>query len=87
MAKHEVGCGEPREQVLNLSEDENGTLQLLEIPEWKWKSISMDFVMGLPRTSAGYDAIWAIVDKLTKYVHFIPIRANYPLEKLAQLYI
>ena len=47
----------------------------------------MDFVMGLPRTSTGYDAIWVIVDRLTKSAHFLPIRANYPSEKLAQLYI
>ena len=64
-----------------------GTLQPLEIPEWKWKSISMDFVMGLPRASSGYGTIWVTVDRLTKSAHFLPIRANYPLEKLAQLYI
>ena len=34
-----------------------GTLQPLEILEWKWESISMDFVIGLPRTPTGYDAI------------------------------
>ena len=43
--------------------------------------------MGLPRTPSGYDAIWVIVDRLTKSAHFLPIRANYPLEKLAQLYV
>ena len=47
----------------------------------------MDFVMGLPRTSAEHDAIWVIVDRQTKLAHFLPIRSNYPLEKLAQLYI
>ena len=45
----------------------------------------MDFVIGLPRTPAGYDAMWVIVDRLTKFAHFLPIRANYPLEKLAHL--
>ena len=39
-----------------------GMLQHLEIPEWKWESVSMDFVMGLPRTPSGYDTIWVIVD-------------------------
>ena len=43
--------------------------------------------MGLPKTQAGYDTIWVIMDKLMKSAHFLPIRANYPLEKLAQLYI
>ena len=60
-----------------------GMLQLLEIPEWKWESISMDFVMGLPRTQVGFDAIWVIINRLTKFAHFLPIRATYPLEKLA----
>ena len=62
-------------------------LQPLKIPKWKWESISMDFVMGLPRNPAGYDSIWVIVDRLAKFAHFLPIRFTYPLEKLAQLYI
>ena len=40
----------------------SGMLQPLEIPQWKWKSIAMDFVSGLPRTRAGFDAIWVILD-------------------------
>ena len=47
----------------------------------------MNFVMGLLRTLAGYDTICVIVDRLTKSAHFLAIKANYPLEKLAQLYI
>ena len=62
-------------------------LQTLEIPKWKWESILMDFVMELPRKPVGYDTIWVIMDRLTKSAHFLLIKANYPLEKLAQLYI
>ncbi|GKC72006.1 putative reverse transcriptase domain-containing protein, partial [Tanacetum coccineum] len=40
----------------------SGLLQQLEIPEWKWEGIVMDFVMKLPRTSSGHDTIWVIVD-------------------------
>ena len=43
-----------------------GYLQPLPIPVWKWEDISMDFVVGLPRKSKGYDSIWVIVDHLTK---------------------
>ena len=64
-----------------------GTLQPLEIPQWKWEEITMDFVTGLPRTSAGHDAIWVIVDRLTKSAHFLPIQIGHSLEKLARLYI
>ena len=65
----------------------SGLLQPLEIPEWKWENITMDFVIGLPPTQKGYDAIWVIVDQLTKSAHFLPIRIRYNLEKLAKLYI
>ena len=40
----------------------SGLLQSLEIPEWKWEQITMDFVVGLPLTKGKYDAIWVIVD-------------------------
>ena len=64
-----------------------GLLRPLEIPEWKWDDISMDFVVGLPRTQKGNDAIWVIVDRLTKVAHFIPVRETFRVPRLAQLYI
>ena len=64
-----------------------GMLQPLDIPSWKWEDISMDFIVGLPRTQSGYDAIWVIMDWLTKVAHFIPIRENYRVGKLAELYV
>ena len=54
-------------------------LQQLPILEWKWDMIAMDFVSGLPRTSSGYDAIWAIIDRLTKTTHFFPLRRRISL--------
>nr|KYP69549.1 Retrotransposable element Tf2 [Cajanus cajan] len=65
----------------------SGLLQPLSIPEWKWDSISMDFVVALPRTRRGHDSIWVIVDRLTKSAHFLPINIRYSLERLARLYI
>ncbi|MCI81897.1 retrotransposon protein, partial [Trifolium medium] len=44
------------------------------IPEWKWYSIAMDFVGGLPKTKKGSEVIWVVVDRLTKYAHFIAIK-------------
>ena len=52
-----------------------GVLQSLPIPEWKWDFITMDFVVGLP-VSRTKDAIWVIVDRLTKSAHFLAIRKN-----------
>ncbi|XP_020967454.1 uncharacterized protein LOC110266784 [Arachis ipaensis] len=63
------------------------TLQPLEIPQWKWEIITMDFVLGLPRTRIGCDAIWVVVDRLTKSAHFLPIRISCTMEELARLYI
>ncbi|XP_050889837.1 uncharacterized protein LOC127095149 [Lathyrus oleraceus] len=62
-------------------------MQPLDILEWKWDDISVDFVTSLPKTSKGNDSIWVIMDKLTKSAHFILIKINYPLHKLAELYI
>ncbi|GKB47897.1 putative reverse transcriptase domain-containing protein, partial [Tanacetum coccineum] len=65
----------------------SGLLQQPEIPEWKWEKITMDLVTKFPRSSSGYDAIWVIVDRLTKSAHFLPIREDYKMEKLARIYI
>ncbi|WVZ70224.1 hypothetical protein U9M48_018905 [Paspalum notatum var. saurae] len=64
-----------------------GLLQPLKIPEWKWEEISMDFIVGLPRTQKGYNSIWVVVDRLTKVAHFIPVNTTYSGARLAELYI
>ena len=64
-----------------------GLLQPLMVPEWKWEEISMDFIVGLPRTRDGYDSIWVIVDRLTKVAHFIPVKTTYSGAQLAELYM
>ncbi|GJV77348.1 putative reverse transcriptase domain-containing protein [Tanacetum coccineum] len=65
----------------------SGLLVQPEIPEWKWDNITMDFITKLPKSSHGFDTIWVIVDRLTKSAHFLPIRENDPLDKLARLYL
>ncbi|GJV50133.1 putative reverse transcriptase domain-containing protein [Tanacetum coccineum] len=55
----------------------SGLLQQPEIPEWKWESITMDFIIKLPRTRNGHDAIWVVVDRLTKSAHYLAIREDY----------
>ncbi|XP_015081239.1 uncharacterized protein LOC107024791 [Solanum pennellii] len=57
------------------------------VPEWKWERIAMDFVVGLSRTLGKFDAIWIIVDRLTKSAHFVPVQTTYNSEKLAKIYI
>ncbi|GJX56850.1 putative reverse transcriptase domain-containing protein [Tanacetum coccineum] len=65
----------------------SGLLQQPEIPKWKWENIAMDFITKLPRPSSGHDAIWVIVDRLIKSTHFLAIREDYSMERLARLYI
>jgi hypothetical protein len=64
-----------------------GPLQSLPIPTWKWEDISMDFIVGLPRTAKGYDSIWVIIDRLTKIAHFLPVKTYYPVLTYVELYI
>ncbi|XP_068502889.1 uncharacterized protein [Phaseolus vulgaris] len=64
-----------------------GMLIQLDIPVWKWDSISMDFVTHLPRTLRKHDYVWVIVDKLTKTTHFLPIDLRISMQKLTQIYI
>jgi IS30 family transposase len=64
-----------------------GLLQPLQISQWKWDEIGMDFIVGLPRTRAGYDSIWVIVDRLTKAVQFIPVKTSYSSAVLVDIYM
>ncbi|GKA24725.1 putative reverse transcriptase domain-containing protein [Tanacetum coccineum] len=65
----------------------SGLLVQPAIPEWKWDNIMMDFITKLPKSSQGFDTIWVIVDRLTKFAHFLPIRENDLLDKLLRLYL
>ena len=62
-----------------------GNLQPLDVPQWKWENITMDFVVGLPKTKEGHDTIWVIVDRLTKSAHFLPVRTTYTMDKYAEI--
>ncbi|KAA3484088.1 DNA/RNA polymerases superfamily protein [Gossypium australe] len=65
----------------------SGLLQPILIPEWKWDRVTMDFVSGLPLTPRKKNAIWVVVDRLTKSAHFISVRSDFSLERLVELYI
>ena len=64
-----------------------GLLQPLEVAEWKWEHITIDFVTYLPWTSWKHDTVWVIVDWLTKSAHFLAVRMTFTLEELCRLYI
>ncbi|GKB53297.1 putative reverse transcriptase domain-containing protein [Tanacetum coccineum] len=79
--------------VLDVCEGQGQTLEAIGIVSTtsntrvEGDNIMMDFITKLPKSSQGFDTIWVIVDRLTKSAHFLPIRENDPLDKLARLYL
>lgn len=53
----------------------------------RWEHISMDFVTHLPETSEGFNAIWTIVDRISKRAHFLPCKQSDAADKLAEHYV
>jgi hypothetical protein len=91
MMKHEITCYvsecDTYRKVKADYMKPGGLLQLLNIPDWKWDDISMDFIMGVPMTAHKFDLIWVIVDRFTKLAHFIAVNTRYDAQKYAELYV
>ena len=64
-----------------------GLLTPLEIPDSRWHTVTMDWIMDLPVSAGGHNAIMVIVDKLTKYVHLVPTTKESSSEDVARLFI
>ena len=75
------------QQVKAKHQVSSGLLNPIPIPRWKWDNIAMDFVYGLPLTQRKHDATWVIIDRLIKSAHFVPIRLDYSMDRLAELYV
>ena len=65
----------------------SGLLQNLPIPEWKWDHITMDFVTVFPTTRNRKDAVWVVVDRLTKSAHFLTIRKGDGVDQIVRVYL
>jgi transposase InsO family protein len=63
-----------------------GLLQPLPIPNAPWESVSLDYVVGLPKTEGGYDAVLILVDCLTKMVHLVPTTTTVTAKETARLF-
>ena len=63
-----------------------GLLQPLPVPERPWESLSMDFIIGLPK-SDGFASILVVVDRFSKYATFIPATKECPAEEAARLFL
>jgi transposase InsO family protein len=74
------------QQSKHLNTHPFGLLQPLPIPQGIWRDLSMDFIEGLPK-SKGFSVILVIVDRLTKYAHFLPVKHPYSTQTIAQLFL
>lgn len=63
-----------------------GLSQLLALPNQVWEELTMDFIEGLPK-SDGMDIILVVVDRLSKYAHFIPLKDSFNARLVAELFI
>ena len=63
-----------------------GELNPLPIPDDRWQSVSMDFVVELPCTKRGHDAIWVVVDRFSKMVHIAPTTSKVTAEDTARMF-
>ena len=63
-----------------------GLLQEIQIPNWMWEYINMDFLLGLPQTQKKYDSLWVVVDRLTKSAHFIPVKSTCSVKDYANTF-
>ena len=75
------------QQVKAEHQKPTGLLQPLKVAKWKWEHVTMDFVTHLLRTSRRHDAVWVIVDRLTKSAHFLAVQMTFTLEEFCRFYL
>jgi len=63
-----------------------GVLRPLPVPDKAWEDISMHFVVGLPECE-GFDAVWVVVNRLSKMRHFLPCHTAIDAVGLAKLFV
>ena len=64
-----------------------GLLQPFPIPSWKWETISLNFITGLPRNQNLNDSIMVVIDKLSKAAHFILVKTTYKDANIADIFM
>ena len=57
------------------------------MPEWKWETISLDFITGWPRTQKHNDSIMVVNDKLSKSAHFVPVKSTFKAINIDEIFM
>jgi hypothetical protein len=75
------------QQVKAKHQHPTGLLQPLPVLEWKWETISLDFITGFPKTQKPNDSIMVVIDKLSKSAHFIPVKSTFKDINIAEIFM
>ncbi|KAL5733117.1 hypothetical protein ACOSQ2_032809 [Xanthoceras sorbifolium] len=74
-------------QINKGTKQQAGLYTPLPVPDKPWQHISMDFILGLPKTPRQHDSIMVVVDRFLKMSHFIPCHRTYDASKITALFL
>jgi hypothetical protein len=75
------------QQVMAEHQHPTNLLQPLPVLEWKWETISLDFIIGLAKTQKQNDSIMVLIDKISKYAHFSPVNSTFKAINIVEIFM